>query len=32
MTVAEYLAGKIGKREFNKLLDKMNAITVKEKK
>lgn len=32
MTVADYLQGKMGKREFGKLMDSLARITVKEGK
>jgi hypothetical protein len=31
-TVEEYLMSKLGKREFGRLLDAMNSITVKPRK
>lgn len=32
MTVSDYLQGKMGKREFGKLMDRIAKITVKEVK
>lgn len=30
-TIGDYLESKLGKREFGRLLDRMNSITVKPK-